>query len=172
MKQTNPTTSSTASLPPTYPTRVINPSNGYLNERFTDHVSAPMEKIAADPVLCDWWLNVLFKMLTDNPPAPHGASSNGNPTGENMNLQLDAAACRKGLLAIETVKSRQNWHVIKDLFDRLDRRLWEKCAQSSDWRRAYSGLYDSKAGARYVSAFFEDANLVMVSHYGGVPTPP
>jgi len=170
--QANPTTSDPSPLPPTYNPRPIVESNGYLNERFIDHVSAPMDRIAADPVLCSWWLRVLVKMVTDNPETPVSAASGTNPTGKNLVLQLDGEACRKGLLALEKVKNLQNWIDVKGLFGLLDDRLWQKQAQSASWREAYPGLYGSKCGATYVRPFFDDAKLIMVSHYAGVPVPP
>lgn len=169
--QANPTTSDPSPLPPTYGSRPIVESNGYLNERFIDHVSAPMNLIAADPALCGWWLKVLNKMVTDNPETPPGAALGTNPTGKNLVLQLDSEACRKGLVALETVKNKQNWNYVKGLFGLLDSRLWQKQAQSENWRRAYPGLYDSRCGATYVPTFFDDGNLIMVSHYAGLPSP-
>jgi hypothetical protein len=171
MTQANPTTSDPSPLPPTYGPRPIVESNGYLNDRFTDHVSAPMDNIAADPATCDWWLRVLFKMVSENPEIPYGSSPSTNPTGETLIKQLKGEACRKGLVALEKVKNKQNWVRVKELFGLLENHLWQKRAQSADWRQAYPGLYESKCGARHIPPFFDDAQLVMVSHYAGVPQP-
>jgi hypothetical protein len=166
----NPTTSDPSPLPPTNGFRPIVESNGYLNDRFIDHVSAP-DRILTDPELCSWWLKVLVKMVTDNPSTPPSASPSTNPTGKNMILQLDTEACIRGLLALEKAKNTQNWPTVKRLFGFLDARLWEKQAQSANWREAYPGLYDSRCGAAYVPAFYNDSNLIMVSHYAGIRTP-
>jgi len=130
-----------------------------------------MDKIAADPAISRWWLGCLVKMLSENPDLPPSASSSTNATGKNMILQLNGEACRKGLLALEKVKNKQNWTTIKSLFGFLDEHLWEKQAQSANWREAYPGLYDSRCGAVYTHPFYDDVDLIMISHYAGVLVP-
>lgn len=167
----NPVTSDPSPLPPTYGPRPVVESNGYLNGRFIAHVSGPMDKIVADPAISHWWLDCLVKMLVENPDLPPSASPSTNATGKNMILQLNGEACHKGLLALEKVKNEKNWGTVKSLFGFLDEHLWEKQAQSANWREAYPGLYDSRCGATYIRPFYDDANLIMVSHYAGVLVP-